>query len=307
MTFNCLENVGQSKGTILQLEDSFYILCHLKAGLHMGQGLLWSTGSWGWEWSKFHTTSCGFEEFSSCASYSFLFPFPWVLNKESLQQNNKFTCVFFQHSSMWLTDAKSWASFIGLRKATKKLCADWQWDCICIRMDGIWESGSERLRLLWKSGAPSIPWWSCKQSEDSAHECRPVPHTGFEHQRITLGFWWQMATSKCTQSAKWQGSFYRDTALTDHKTSHAYLCVHPAAYCVHSFNIDIALTDEKTGLINPCVCLCCLLLFWTGAQGASLDTRRMATSFHTSCISNRGTFNSTTWLLDFTFLIGLFD
>jgi hypothetical protein len=57
---------------------------------------------------------------------------------------------------------------------------------------------------------------------------------------------------------------------------------------------------EKTGLINPCVCLCWLLLFWTGAQGASLGTRRMATSFQTSCISNRGTFNSTTWLLDFT-------
>jgi hypothetical protein len=116
-----------------------------------------------------------------------------------------------------------------------------------------------------------------------------------------------MATSKCTQSAKWQGSFYRDAALTDHKTSHAYLCVHPAAYSVHSFYIDIALTAEKTGLINPCVYLCWLLLFWTGAQGASLDTRRMATSFQTSCISNRGTFNSTTWLLDFTFLIGFFD
>jgi hypothetical protein len=47
--FNCLEILGQTKGTILQWEDSLYILSHHKAGLHMGQGLLWSTGPRGRE------------------------------------------------------------------------------------------------------------------------------------------------------------------------------------------------------------------------------------------------------------------
>jgi hypothetical protein len=136
---------------------------------------------------------------------------------------------------MRLTDAKSWASFIGLGKAMKNLCADWQWDCICTQMDGIGSLGVKDWGYSEKVVHP--------QSLDEAVSSQKIVHmsAGQCHTLASstkgslLGFGdkWQLANAHNLQSGK---EVFTEILHWQIAKQHIYMPLSiSAADCVHCF------------------------------------------------------------------------